>query len=84
MLDPGDIKDAAIEGAVQRLRPKLMTVGVVLASLIPILWESGVGFGCDEADRCADCRRHDHIHDSRVDLGPRLFRDAKNPRLTTA
>jgi Cu(I)/Ag(I) efflux system membrane protein CusA/SilA len=43
VLDPGDIKDAAIEGAVQRLRPKLMTVGVVLASLIPILWESGVG-----------------------------------------
>jgi len=28
---------------VQRLRPKLMTVCVVLASLIPILWESGVG-----------------------------------------
>ena len=28
---------AVIEGAVQRLRPKLMTVCVVLASLIPIL-----------------------------------------------
>ncbi len=38
-----DIEEAAIEGAVQRLRPKLMTVCVVLASLIPILWESGVG-----------------------------------------
>ncbi len=38
-----DIEDAAIEGAVQRLRPKLMTVCAVLASLIPILWESGVG-----------------------------------------
>lgn len=32
-----------IEGAVQRLRPKLMTVCVVLASLVPILWETGVG-----------------------------------------
>ncbi len=42
-LEPGDIKEAAIEGAVQRLRPKLMTVAAVLASLIPILWESGVG-----------------------------------------
>jgi copper/silver efflux system protein len=31
-----------IEGAVHRLRPKLMTVNVVLASLIPILWETGV------------------------------------------
>jgi Cu(I)/Ag(I) efflux system membrane protein CusA/SilA len=38
-----DIEEAAIEGAVQRLRPKLMTVCVVLASLIPILWESGIG-----------------------------------------
>ena len=38
-----DIETATIEGAVQRLRPKLMTVCVVLASLIPILWESGVG-----------------------------------------
>jgi Cu(I)/Ag(I) efflux system membrane protein CusA/SilA len=38
-----DIEAAVIEGAVQRLRPKLMTVAAVLASLIPILWESGVG-----------------------------------------
>ncbi len=38
-----DIEAAAIEGAVQRLRPKLMTVTAVLASLIPILWESGIG-----------------------------------------
>ena len=38
-----DIEAAAIEGAVQRLRPKLMTVTAVLASLLPILWESGIG-----------------------------------------
>jgi copper/silver efflux system protein len=38
-----DIETAVIEGAVHRLRPKLMTVCVVLASLIPILWETGVG-----------------------------------------
>jgi Cu(I)/Ag(I) efflux system membrane protein CusA/SilA len=38
-----DIEAAAIEGAVQRLRPKLMTVTAVLASLMPILWESGIG-----------------------------------------
>ena len=42
-LEPGDIKQAVIEGAVHRLRPKLMTVAAVLASLVPILWESGVG-----------------------------------------
>ncbi len=38
-----DIEAAAIDGAVQRLRPKLMTVCAVLASLVPILWESGIG-----------------------------------------
>jgi Cu(I)/Ag(I) efflux system membrane protein CusA/SilA len=38
-----DVQAAAIEGAVQRLRPKLMTVTAVLASLVPILWESGIG-----------------------------------------
>jgi Cu(I)/Ag(I) efflux system membrane protein CusA/SilA len=38
-----DIEAAVVEGAVQRLRPKLMTVSVVLASLIPILWETGIG-----------------------------------------
>lgn len=42
-LKAADICDAAIEGAVQRLRPKLMTVTAVLASLTPILWESGIG-----------------------------------------
>jgi len=38
-----EIEQATIEGAVQRLRPKLMTVSVVLASLVPIMWSSGVG-----------------------------------------
>src|SRR5262249_52454126 len=38
-----DIEQAAIESAVQRLRPKLMTVAAVLASLAPILWATGVG-----------------------------------------
>jgi len=38
-----DIETAAIEDAVQRLRPKLMTVCAVLANLIPILWASGIG-----------------------------------------
>jgi len=42
-LTHSDIEAAVIEGAVQRLRPKLMTVSAVLASLIPILFESGIG-----------------------------------------
>ena len=42
-LTRADVETAVIEGAVQRLRPKLMTVTAVLASLVPILWETGIG-----------------------------------------
>jgi Cu(I)/Ag(I) efflux system membrane protein CusA/SilA len=38
-----EIEEGAVEGAVQRLHPKLMTVFAVLASLVPILRESGIG-----------------------------------------
>ena len=31
------------EGAVQRLRPKAMTVAVIVAGLIPIMWSEGAG-----------------------------------------
>ena len=42
-LTESDLEQATIEGAVQRLRPKLMTVTAVILSLAPILWESGIG-----------------------------------------
>ncbi len=42
-IDRADIVAATIEGAVNRLRPKLMTVTVVMLSLAPILWSSGIG-----------------------------------------
>jgi Cu(I)/Ag(I) efflux system membrane protein CusA/SilA len=38
-----DIYDATFEGAVLRLRPKLMTVAVALLGLLPIMWSSGTG-----------------------------------------
>jgi Cu(I)/Ag(I) efflux system membrane protein CusA/SilA len=38
-----DVRQATIEGSVLRLRPKLMTVSVVMAGLVPILWSTGVG-----------------------------------------
>ncbi|TSK07832.1 MAG: efflux RND transporter permease subunit [Geobacter sp.] len=38
-----DIYDATFEGAVLRLRPKLMTVAVALIGLVPIMWSSGTG-----------------------------------------
>jgi len=42
-LTEADLVQATITGAVQRLRPKLMTVTAVILSLAPILWESGIG-----------------------------------------
>ena len=37
------VLDAIREGAVLRVRPKAMTVAVILAGLIPIVWGSGTG-----------------------------------------
>jgi len=42
-LTQQDIWDATVEGSVLRLRPKLMTVAVTIAALLPIMWSSGVG-----------------------------------------
>jgi Cu(I)/Ag(I) efflux system membrane protein CusA/SilA len=42
-LTEDDLREATIAGSVLRLRPKLMTVSVVMAGLVPILWSSGVG-----------------------------------------
>lgn len=38
-----DLKSAVIEGAVHRVRPKLMTVAALFMGLIPIMWASGAG-----------------------------------------
>ena len=36
--------DAAVEqGAVERVRPKIMTVTAIMAGLVPILWSQGAG-----------------------------------------
>jgi Cu(I)/Ag(I) efflux system membrane protein CusA/SilA len=40
---PRDLLEATVAGAVLRLRPKLMTVSVVIAGLAPIMWSTGVG-----------------------------------------
>ncbi|MEI2718549.1 MAG: CusA/CzcA family heavy metal efflux RND transporter [Gemmatimonadales bacterium] len=40
---PGDIAAAVREGAVDRLRPKVMTVVAIMAGLAPILWSHGTG-----------------------------------------
>jgi Cu(I)/Ag(I) efflux system membrane protein CusA/SilA len=38
-----DLREYVILGAAKRVRPKIMTVCVILFGLIPILWSSGVG-----------------------------------------
>ena len=40
---PEDLRAAVIEGAMLRLRPKVMTVATVIASLLPIMWSERVG-----------------------------------------
>ena len=36
-----DIYGAIMEGAVDRVRPKMMTVAAIIAGLLPILWSTG-------------------------------------------
>ena len=38
-----DLKDAVMHGAVKRIRPKIMTVSVILAGLIPVMFSQGAG-----------------------------------------
>ncbi|MEZ4425033.1 MAG: CusA/CzcA family heavy metal efflux RND transporter [Gemmatimonadota bacterium] len=42
-VTPAALHDAVIEGAVDRVRPKLMTVLTVILGLLPILWGHGTG-----------------------------------------
>ncbi len=42
-LDRADLTAAIIEGAVERVRPKLMTVVAIIAGLLPIMWSTGTG-----------------------------------------
>jgi Cu(I)/Ag(I) efflux system membrane protein CusA/SilA len=37
------LRDAVVEGALLRLRPKVMTVSTVIAGLLPIMWSTRVG-----------------------------------------
>ncbi|MDD5544577.1 MAG: efflux RND transporter permease subunit, partial [Acidobacteriia bacterium] len=43
MRNAEDLRHAILQGAVKRLRPKVMTVGVMFMALIPIMWSTGSG-----------------------------------------
>lgn len=38
-----ELREAVIEGALLRVRPKMMTVAAIIAGLLPIMWGSGTG-----------------------------------------
>ena len=42
-LASADLYAAVMEGAVERVRPKMMTVVAIMAGLLPIMWSSGTG-----------------------------------------
>jgi Cu(I)/Ag(I) efflux system membrane protein CusA/SilA len=42
-LSARDLHEAIMEGAVERVRPKMMTVAAIMAGLLPILWSTGTG-----------------------------------------
>jgi Cu(I)/Ag(I) efflux system membrane protein CusA/SilA len=46
-----DLQDAVEDGAVKRIRPKMMTVMAILMGLLPIMW--GHGAGADVMKRIA-------------------------------
>src|SRR6266536_3272832 len=43
MRDKSDVIWATMEGTVQRVRPKLMTVSTMMLGLVPLLWSEGTG-----------------------------------------
>ena len=42
-LNRADLHEAIMEGAVERVRPKMMTVVAIMAGLLPIMWSTGTG-----------------------------------------
>jgi copper/silver efflux system protein len=42
-FQPGDLHAAIMVGAVERVRPKMMTVAAIMAGLLPIMWSHGTG-----------------------------------------
>src|SRR5437868_72761 len=52
-----DLHDAVIEGAVSRVRPKIMAVSAILFGLLPIMWSPATQAGADVMKRIAKIGR---------------------------
>ncbi len=64
------LRDAVMEGALLRLRPKVMTVSTVVAGLLPIMWSTSVGAEVMKPLADAGAGRHGVV------AAPRADRDA--------
>jgi Cu(I)/Ag(I) efflux system membrane protein CusA/SilA len=53
MNDVADLHAAVVEGAVQRIRPKVMTICAILFGLLPIMWSPTTQSGADVMKRIA-------------------------------
>jgi copper/silver efflux system protein len=53
MNSPDDLRAAVIEGAVNRVRPKIMTICAILFGLLPIMWSPTTQSGADVMKRIA-------------------------------
>jgi hypothetical protein len=53
MNSMGDLREAVVEGAVQRIRPKIMTICAILFGLLPIMWSPTTQSGADVMKRIA-------------------------------
>ncbi|HEY3863059.1 MAG TPA: CusA/CzcA family heavy metal efflux RND transporter [Verrucomicrobiae bacterium] len=53
MNSPDDLRAAVIEGAVHRVRPKVMTICAILFGLLPIMWSPATQSGADVMKRIA-------------------------------
>jgi hypothetical protein len=53
MMSMRDLHDAVIEGAVGRVRPKIMTVCAIVFGLLPIMWSPATQAGADVMKRIA-------------------------------
>ena len=70
-LTVGGLHEAVMEGALLRLRPKIMTVFTVVAGLLPIMWSTRTGSRSDEAACHPRARRHGQLSAACADCDSR-------------
>jgi AcrB/AcrD/AcrF family len=65
-----DLRDAIMEGAVERVRPKMMAVVAIMAGLLPIMWSTGTGSEIMQRIAVPNDRRHDFLNPAHADRDP--------------